>query len=151
MANEEAIKKELVAKFAVPEGNVIVKRERRIFADVDVSGFHEIFEYAVQNMGFSILCTITGLDAGEKLSFIYHMARTDGTMLNLRTNVPKANPEHRTVSGIFPQAVLYERELIDLLGAKITGLPPGMRYPLPDDWPDGQYPLRKDWKPETQN
>jgi Ni,Fe-hydrogenase III component G len=29
----------------------------------------------------------------------------------------------------------------------VTGLPEGSRYPLPDNWPEGQYPLRKDWKP----
>ena len=28
---------------------------------------------------------------------------------------------------------------------QVQGLPPGNRYPLPDDWPQGQYPLRKDW------
>jgi membrane-bound hydrogenase subunit beta len=27
-------------------------------------------------------------------------------------------------------------------------LPEGFRYPLPDDWPANQYPLRKDWSPE---
>ena len=46
----------------------------------------------------------------------------------------------------FPAAEIYERELIDLLGAKVAGLPEGKRYPLPDDWPAGEYPLRKDWK-----
>ena len=32
-----------------------------------------------------------------------------------------------------------------MLGIKVEGLVPGRRYPLPDDWPKGQYPLRKDW------
>jgi Ni,Fe-hydrogenase III component G len=32
-----------------------------------------------------------------------------------------------------------------MLGVNVEGLPEGKRYPLPDDWPDGQYPLRKDW------
>jgi len=35
-----------------------------------------------------------------------------------------------------------------MLGVQIEGLPPGKRYPLPDNWPAGQYPLRKDWKTE---
>ena len=39
-----------------------------------------------------------------------------------------------------------ERELMDLLGAKVEGLPAGKRYPLSDDWPTDEYPLRKDWK-----
>ena len=32
-----------------------------------------------------------------------------------------------------------------MFGIKVEGLPEGERYPLPDGWPEGQYPLRKDW------
>jgi membrane-bound hydrogenase subunit beta len=35
-----------------------------------------------------------------------------------------------------------------LLGAQVEGLPQSSRYPLPDNWPKGQFPLRKDWKAE---
>jgi len=38
---------------------------------------------------------------------------------------------------------------MDLFGAKVEGLPEGPRYPLPDDWPKNQFPLRKDWKPDS--
>jgi Ni,Fe-hydrogenase III component G len=38
---------------------------------------------------------------------------------------------------------------MDLLGIKVEGLPEGRRYPLPDNWPQGQYPLRKDWDPSV--
>ena len=44
-------------------------------------------------------------------------------------------------------AQVYERELVDLFGAQVEGLPPGNRYPLTDDWPTDEHPLRKDWKP----
>ena len=52
------------------------------------------------------------------------------------------------MTGKFSNAEYYEKELVDLLGFRVEGLPPGPRYPLPDDWPEGQYPLRKEWKPE---
>jgi membrane-bound hydrogenase subunit beta len=67
----------------------------------------------------------------------------------MKTAVPKANPVIKTVTDVFPAATLYERELMDLLGAKVDGLPAGRRYPLPEDWPVDQFPLRKDWKPDT--
>jgi membrane-bound hydrogenase subunit beta len=35
---------------------------------------------------------------------------------------------------------------MDLLGIQVEGIPPGRHYPLPEGWPEGQYPLRKDWK-----
>jgi len=34
------------------------------------------------------------------------------------------------------------------LGVRIQGVADGNRYPLPDGWPEGQYPLRKDWTQE---
>ena len=64
--------------------------------------------------------------------------------------VPKDEPVLQTVTGYFPAAELYEREMVDLLGMQVQGLPPGTRYPLPDGWPAGQYPLRKDWKPRDR-
>ena len=150
MANEEEIKQKIAAQFPALTDAITIKRERRIFVAVPYPLFRQVFDSAVKNMDFSSLCAITGLDEGENLCFIYHLARSDGIVLNLRTFVPKADPKLNTVSDYFPHAVIYEKEAIDLFGAEVLGLPEGsFRYPLPDGWPAGQYPLRKDWKPET--
>jgi membrane-bound hydrogenase subunit beta len=149
MANEDAIKKELVEKFDFLAEKIIVKRERRIFTEpLDQKYFYQVFDYATNEMGFSILSTITGVDEGEVFHIIYHLGRMDGTMLNLKTKTPRANPVIKTVIYRFPNAENYEREMVDLLGIQVEGHPPGKRYPLPDDWPEGQYPLRKDWTPD---
>jgi membrane-bound hydrogenase subunit beta len=149
MANEEAITKELLENFPFLAEKVAARRERRVFAEVDYANFAPVFDYAVKRMDFSHLCTISGTDDGDNLGAIYHLSRRDGTLLNIKTAVPKEKPEIDTVSSYFPGGVLYERELIDLLGFKVNGLPPqANRYPLQDDWPEGQYPLRKDWTPE---
>jgi membrane-bound hydrogenase subunit beta len=143
---ENLICARLLQSFPFLEGRILVQRERRMWAEVDLSRFREVFDRAVNNLGFSILCIITGLDEGENLGFLYHVADDSGLILCLHTRAPKADPTIRTVTDRFPSAHIYERELIDLLGAKVEGLPPGNRYPLTDDWPEGQYPLRKDWK-----
>ncbi len=148
MSDEQAIASELVRKFPFLDGKVRAPRARRVFADVPAANIQEVFPHAVKEMGFTILCTITGLDLGEDLAAIYHLARPAGEVLNLTVRVPKSAPVLQTVSGTFPAADAYERELIDLLGFDVRGLPPGNRYPLPDGWPAGQYPLRKDWKEE---
>ena len=149
MTEEENIKKELIERFGFSDDKITVKRVRRIFIDLPAEKFAEVFDYAISKLGFVILSTITGLDEGATLGFIYHLARENGIMLNLHINVPKENPVIKTITPSFPAADAYERELVDLLGAKVTGLPEGNRYPLPDDWPADQYPLRKDWKPAT--
>jgi len=151
MSKEEAIKEKLINKFSYLDGKVNVQRVRRIFTEVDYVNFLDVFVYLKENLGFGHLCTITGLDEAEKMSLIYHLADTAGIIVNLRTSVLKENPKVKTVSNYFPGAQIYERELIDLLGFKVEGLPEGSRYPLTDDWPKDQFPLRKDWKDSVKS
>jgi Ni,Fe-hydrogenase III component G len=149
MTHEEEIKQQLIQKFPALEAATRIQRERRLWTEVPAAQFMDVFDYAVKQMGFSVFCTMTGLDEGESLSFIYHVARENGIILNIKTSVPKADPVISTITASFPAATLAEREVIDLLGAKVEGLPTGRRYPLPDDWPLNSHPLRKDWKPAT--
>lgn len=144
---EQELSAELVAAFPELEGKVRVQRERRVWAEVEYASFRKIFEAVVKDMGFSILCIITGLDEGENLGFIYHVADLGGTVLNLHTLSRKDGPGIATISDLFPAAHIYERELSDLFGATIDGLAPGNRYPLPDGWPEGQHPLLKNFDP----
>ena len=147
---EEEIVKQLVGQFPFLQDKIRVQRERRIFASVEMQNFEAIFVFAMRELDFTILCTITGLDNGATLGLIYHMARIDGITLNIQTEVPKENPVIQTMTKYFSCAEIYERELIDLLGARVEGLGEGERYPLPDNWPKGEYPLRKDWKSDAQ-
>jgi Ni,Fe-hydrogenase III component G len=146
MPKEEEIQKELISKFPFLEGKFTIVKTRRIFVNVDYQNFRKVFEYAVNEAGFAHLCTITGLDEGNVYGVMYHLAGIDGILLNIETSVPKENPVVKTVTDMFPSAALSEREIDDLLGIKVDGLAPGRRYPLPDDWPIGDHPLRKDWK-----
>jgi Ni,Fe-hydrogenase III component G len=145
MNREESIQKFLVTKFPFLEGKTRLQRARRVYADVDYSDFRQVLEYAVKELDFVFLCTMTGLDEGENFSLIYHLTRQDGVILSISTRIPKNKPVLKTITDIFKGCEIYEREVVDLLGIQVEGLPPGKRYPLPDDWPEGQYPLRKDW------
>ena len=146
MAKEEEIQQSLTRQFPALEGKLKLQRARRMWVEVALPDFESVLDYLRKSQGFVILTTMTGLDKGEYLGVIYHLAREDGIMLNVEVSVPKADPVIKTVTGVFPGADHYEREIVDLLGFKVEGLAPGFRYPLTDDWPAGQYPLRKDWK-----
>jgi membrane-bound hydrogenase subunit beta len=151
MNNEEKLKSDLIQKFPYLDGKIEIIRQRRITVMVDSSNLLEILEYSKTNLGFELLCTITGLDVAENLEIIYHIANKQGIVVNVKIFAPKTDPVLKTVTGIYNGAIFYERELEDLLGAKVDGLPEGRHYPLPENWPKGQYPLRKDWKPENLN
>ena len=146
MAIEEDIKQELSEKFYYLENKIRIARPRRIYLEVEQANFEEVFVWVLQGMKFSHLVAITGLDEQDKLSFIYHMAHDNGVVLNVKTSVDKDQPALKSMTKYIHGAEIYERELVDLFGAQVEGLPPGNRYPLTDDWPAGEYPLRKDWK-----
>jgi len=148
MSEEEKIQQELLQHFAFLEGKMRIQRQRRIFVDLAQEDFLRVFEYAVRQLQFSVLSALTGLDEGVTLGFMYHIANEAGIVLNLKINVSRENPVLKTITDYFASAEIYERELVDLLGVKVEGLKEGKRYPLSDDWPAGQYPLRKDWKKE---
>jgi membrane-bound hydrogenase subunit beta len=145
---ENGIVRKLTEKFTFLTDQVNVQRVRRLWATVPMSELHPVVIYAKDELGFNMMCTITGTDEGAELGLLYHLAHDNGVVLTLVTRAPKDGPGPDTITPYFPLAELYEREVIDLLGARIQGLPEGNRYPLPDAWPEGQYPLRKDWKPE---
>ncbi|MDD2773957.1 MAG: NADH-quinone oxidoreductase subunit C [Elusimicrobiales bacterium] len=146
MEKENALKTALETNFASLVSDVKIARPRRLWATTSVANFKEVINWLNKEQGFTHLSTITGVDSGANFEFLYHIAN-GGLMLTLKVLVPSANPTAATVTDIFPGAEDYERELVDMFGATITGLPPGNRYPLPDGWPEGQYPLRKSWKP----
>lgn len=145
MSEETDIQQELESKFPDLQGKITNPRPRRIFAQVTAIHFADVFDYVVRKMNFNVLCTITGLDQGPTLGVIYHLARENRIVLNLATDLHKLGPIIQSVTPYFPAADAYEREMVDLLGVEVRGLPPGNRYPLPDDWPKEVYPLRKDW------
>ncbi|HEX7622277.1 MAG TPA: NADH-quinone oxidoreductase subunit C [Anaeromyxobacteraceae bacterium] len=137
----------LAARFPALAGQVTSPRGRRVFAEPAPEGFREVFDFAVAELGFDRLVAITGMDEKTSLVALYALSRPDGTILGLRRRVPREAPVLASVTDRFPGAANYERELDDLLGFEVTDLPPGKRYPLPDDWPKDEKPLRKDWKP----
>ena len=87
LVEEEKIRQQLIERFGLPADKITVQRERRVWAEVPAANFGEIFDYAADKLGFVMLATITGLDEGERISFIYHLATQGGIILNLKTRV----------------------------------------------------------------
>ncbi len=139
----EQLKKELGGK-AIEIANPSV---RRIFVKTDPSELVGVVTALRDTFGYAYLATISGLDKGETFEIIYHFGNQDNN-LNLRTEIPRANPHVESITPIIPGAILYERELQDMFGMIIDNIPDGRPLVLPDDWPAGNYPLRKDWKYE---
>jgi len=120
-------------------------RPHRLFVTVNRDDALEVVKFLNEKHGLTYVSTITGLDAEEHYEVIYHFL-LENTVLNLRAVVPKEeNPWVDSIVQVIPGADLYEREIKDLLGIFPKGHPNPSRQTLPDDWPEDEYPLRKDW------
>ena len=144
MSKEEEILEKIKEKFGNNVKDMTIKRSRRIFAETDMKNLKEILRYAKDELGFDHISTITGEDLGEELELIYHIAYQNAIELSIKTKIPKENPRIATIVDLYPSAGIYEREVHDLLGVVFEGNPDLSPLLLPDNWPKGVYPLRKD-------
>jgi len=125
--------------------NAKVTNERRVTAITDKQHYREALSTLKAN-DILHLSTITGVDLGEEIAVIYHIDCGDGALLNLKLFLPKNAPNLLSVTDIFPGAILYERDLMEMLGVVVENHPDPRRLFLPEDWPEGDYPLRKEAK-----
>jgi len=90
--------------------------------------------------------TATGLDSRDYMEILYHFAFDKrGIVVTIKSRVAKPFPEIASISPIIPAAQWIEREMHDLLGIEFKGHPDLKRLILSDDWPEGVYPLRRDY------
>lgn len=144
---EEKLKTALEHKFKGALTNAVVQRRNRVWAELEPAKLPEAMAW-LKAEGLNHLSTVTGFDEGENLGAYYHITDTH-VLVTLKVKTPRANPVLPSILKTFPGALSYEQELLDMLGIKIDGLPPGRRYPLDEDFPRDQYPLRKDWNQDA--
>jgi NADH-quinone oxidoreductase subunit C len=126
-----------------------VQRARRIYVKVKPGAHRKAVQYMKDNWGLYHLTTMSGADLGENFEVIFHFF-VKNVVVNLRAEVPRNKPKIETITDIIPGSTLYEREVHDMFGIDFKGHPNLARLELSDDWPEGVYPLRKDWKPPEE-
>jgi NADH:ubiquinone oxidoreductase subunit C len=115
---------------------------RRAFVTVPLGSLREAMAFVVKEQGFGHLSTVTAVDVNEHMEVLYHLS--DGAVsLSLRVRVPKDKPVLLSAVDLLPGAVLYEREVHELFGIVFEGHPGLRPLLLPEGWPEGLYPMRK--------
>jgi|CXWL01.1.fsa_nt_gi Ni,Fe-hydrogenase III large subunit/Ni,Fe-hydrogenase III component G len=67
------------------------------------------------------------------------------TFLHIAAPIDPAAPSYPSISAKYPVANWFEREVMDFFGLVPDGHPNLSRVALHDDWPEGAWPLRKDF------
>ena len=97
------------------------------------------------------LSAITGLDLGthiDALEALYQFC-SGSAVVTLRVPLPRSGGVVPSVHTLIPVADFFEREIMEMFGITVTGIENDMHLFLPDDWPDGVYPLLKDFDPQA--
>jgi NADH-quinone oxidoreductase subunit C len=99
---------------------------------------------------YNYMADLTAVDWPERtprFDVVYHLLSIEThAVLRLKTRVGQPGEEEPvvpTVSGIWPTANWYEREVYDLFGITFSGHPDMRRILMPEDWTS--HPLRKDY------
>jgi len=93
--------------------------------------------------GHYVLYYVLSMEGG-KMTPDDELPQDEKCWITLKAYIPANDPTFPSVTRKVPAAVWYEREAYDMFGLIAQGLPDPRRLVLPDDWPDGIYPLRKD-------
>jgi NADH-quinone oxidoreductase subunit C len=106
--------------------------------------------YLQKQLQYTFLSSVTAVDWLERLpryDVVYHLLSIPRrSELRLKVRVGQRREEHPavpTVTGVWPGANWYEREVYDLFGITFAGHPDLRRILMPNDWTT--HPLRKDY------
>ncbi|MET1129084.1 MAG: NADH-quinone oxidoreductase subunit C [Thermoproteota archaeon] len=104
----------------------------------------------LMGLGYDYLLSISGVDLPkeDKIKVVYHFTRSSDprSLVALEVHLPRSNPVVDSIHDIVPAAYYQEREEHEMLGIEFRGHPDKRHLLLPEDWPEGTYPLRKDFK-----
>jgi Ni,Fe-hydrogenase III component G len=129
-------------KVLFPAGEVRSSEPRHIWVQVPVAGLHAAVKELKDKFGMTHLSTIIGEDMRDHLLLSYPFAGE--VVVILQVKIDRDKPEVPSLAPLIPGSLVYERELHDILGIVPIGHPDLRRQVLPEDWPQGVYPLRKD-------
>ena len=120
---------------------------RRLYAKVRASDVPAVTRVMLGELD-ARLQTATGVDAPpETIELLYHWALDSADcVVTVRTRVDRDAPEIDSIAPVCVAAEWIEREMWELLGIRFRDHPDLRHLLLDDDWPEGRYPLRRDYQ-----
>ena len=135
--------KEKIQKL-LPEA--VIEDARYLTITVEPNKLYELASMLCREEGYDFLVSLTGVDWGESLGVVYHLAKSNAPLdfIVLKTSTSdREKPQLLSVSDLWETANLNEREAYGLLGIDFINHPDMRRLFLNDSWKG--FPLRKDY------
>jgi membrane-bound hydrogenase subunit beta len=121
----------------------------RVWLAVERDSFKDAIKHLCKIHPFPHFSVISGCQIGDLIELIYHFSLNYAIQhsefsFSIKVTLPKADAVLPTITDLIPGALVSERELQEMLGVKIEGIPDSRRLFLQKDFPKGVYPWRRD-------
>ncbi len=143
---QEEVLKDLKERFKDDIVEVFYKYSKRAYIEIKPESIIKVATYIFKDLGarFNIA---SGVDFRYHIEILYHFTLEDiNFLISIRVKLQKPNLEIDSLAPVFEGANWIEREINELLGIKFKGHPDMRRLLLAKEWPEGVYPLRKDYE-----
>ena len=128
---------------------VLRKSDRRIYIDITPQSVQEASRLMLDEFA-ARLQIATGVDSSDGFEVLYHWALDkEGFVITLRVLLDHDSAELDSIALMCPAAEWIEREMWELLGIQFRGHPDMRHLLLADDWPEGNYPMRRNHEVTT--
>ena len=118
---------------------------RRVYFSAKKEDIRKVASFLFKDLElrFSIA---SGVDTPDGFEILYHFCDDkSGEVYSVRVLIEdKKSPSIDSITPLFAGAEWIEREMWELLGINFTGHPNLKRLLLDEEWPEGEYPLRKE-------
>lgn len=117
---------------------------RRVYFSIRKEDIREAVEILFKELGLRFAIA-SGIDTPSGIEILYHFSfDQSGEFYSLRVILEdKKHPEIESITPLFPGAEWIEREIWELLGVNFKNHPNLKKLLLAEDWPEGNYPLRR--------
>ncbi len=138
--------KNITDRFGSKVLRVDKKNEKRAYIDIYPKDIVDFTRYIFKDLGlrFNIASAVDDFDGME---ILYHFSLDRaGFVITIRAILKdKDEPHIDTITTVTKSAWWIEREIHELFGVEFDGNSDLRTLLLPDDWPKGVYPLRKNF------
>ncbi len=144
--NQDQILSSIRERFKADIVHIFEKSLNRVFIGIKPEALLKVVQHIFKDLGarFNIA---SGVDGRYAMEILYHFTVDEiDLVLTLRVSLDKNKLEIDSIAPLFEGANWIEREMHELLGIDFKGHPDLRRLLLPDEWPQGVYPLRRDYQ-----
>lgn len=127
------------------------KSPKRVYIEINPVSLIKVATYIFKDLEarFHIASCV---DARTHAEILYHFSVEHmNVLISLRVKLDKEKPSIDSLTQVFKGSNWIEREMHEMLGIEFRGHPDLARLLLPDEWPEGVYPLRSDYTEWDKN